>query len=85
LSSSPELAPETDFNLSPNSDPKPIEILTDSDSDSDCRYTGGVNCHDFDMDSDEYADEEWSDSDKESVVEFEGDELEINLRELRRA
>jgi hypothetical protein len=34
------------------------------------------------MDSDEYADEEWSDSDKESV---EGDELEINLRELRRA
>ncbi|KAG1885489.1 hypothetical protein F4604DRAFT_1971959 [Suillus subluteus] len=81
LPSSPELAPETDFNLSPDS--KPIEILTNFKSDSDCGYTGGVNCHDFDMDFDGYADEEWSDSDEESVVEFEGDELENNLQELR--
>jgi len=82
LPSSPGPAAEFDFNFSP--DPEPIEILTDSESDSDCEYTGGVNCHDFDMDSEEYADlEEWSESDEESVVEFEGNELENNLRELR--
>jgi hypothetical protein len=81
LPSSPGPAAEFDFNFSP--DPEPIEILTDSESDSDCEYTGGVNCHDFDVDSDGYADEEWSESDEESVVEFEGDELENNLRELR--
>jgi hypothetical protein len=64
-------------------DPKPIEIFADSES--DCGYTGGVNYHDFDSDSDEYepgTDEDWSDSD-DSLVEFEGDELENNLRELR--
>jgi hypothetical protein len=78
--SSPEPLPKIDstFPL----DPEPIEIFADSES--DCGYTGGVNYHDFDSDSDEYepgTDKDWSDSD-DSLVEFEGDELENNLREL---
>lgn len=78
LLSSPELAPETDFNLSPDS--KPIENFTHSKSDSDCGYIREVNCHDFNMDSNGCADEEWLDSDEESVVEFEGNELDNNLQ-----
>lgn len=52
--SSPELLPKIDSNsmswFSP--DPEPIKIFMDSES--DCGYTGGVNYHDFDSDSDGY-------------------------------
>lgn len=53
------------------------------DMDGECGYEGGVNCYwsdDSDYESD--SDSDWSDG-EESVVEFEGEELEANLKELR--
>lgn len=55
----------------------------DDDAENECVYEGGVNCY-WSEDSD-YApdsDSDWSDGD-ESVVEFEGEELEQNLTALR--
>jgi hypothetical protein len=83
--SSPEPFPKIDSDSTSwfSPDPEPIKILMDSES--DCGYTGGVNYHDFDSDSDGYepgTDEDWSDS-NDSLVEFEGDELENNLWELQ--
>ncbi|KAG1876297.1 hypothetical protein F4604DRAFT_1760712 [Suillus subluteus] len=58
-------------------------VHDDDDVENECDYEGGVNCY-WSEDSD-YApdsDSEWSDGD-ESVVEFEGEELEQNLTALR--
>jgi hypothetical protein len=75
----PEPFPEIEFAFEPA---EPIEI--DSDSESECGYTGGVNYHDSDSDNEPGSGEVWSDdSDGESLAEFEGEELESNLRELR--
>ena len=63
-------------------DPQPA-VHDDDDTENECGYEGGVNCY-WSEDSD-YApdsDSDWSDGD-ESVVEFEGEELEQNLMALR--
>jgi hypothetical protein len=56
---------------------------SETDSESDCGYEGGVDCESSDGEYDPAAnsDEDWSDD--ESLAEFEGDELEANLRALR--
>lgn len=54
-----------------------------SDSDLDREYTGGINCEWSDSDYETSLSELWSDSDVESLEELEGDELEVNLQELR--
>ena len=55
---------------------------SETDSESDCGYEGGVDCKSLD---DEYdptdGDEDWSDD--KSLAELEGDELEANLHALR--
>jgi len=63
-------------------------IFVDSGSESDCGYTGGVNCYweDSDYEPDcpgTDSSQGQSDCDTESLSEFEGDDLEINLEELR--
>jgi hypothetical protein len=64
-------------------DDNPNLQSSETDSESDCGYEGGVNCEPSD---DEYdpttdSDEDWSDD--ESLAELEGDELEANLHALR--
>ena len=61
-------------------------IVVDLDSDGDCNYFGGVNCHisDSEYDSSAESGSNFQVSDKdESLAELEGDALEENLRELR--
>lgn len=64
--------------------PSPIIIVDDPEEDFDeCGYAGGVNVS-SDSESDyEPSEDEWMDSDTESLAELEGDELENNLRSLR--
>lgn len=52
-----------------------------SDSDKDCNYSGGVNCHVSDSEYDSSAD--WGSDEVESLAELEGDALEENLCELQ--
>jgi hypothetical protein len=66
-------------------DPGPGEDFNDSDS--DCGYTGGVNvsCQQSGLESHyEPSEDEWENSDTESLAELEGDELEQNLQNLRK-
>jgi hypothetical protein len=66
-----------------NSEPG-IPIVLDSDSDAECGYMGGVNCDCPDDDFEpETGSSSWSGSDGESLVEYEGEELEKNLQELQ--
>jgi hypothetical protein len=60
-------------------------IVDDPELDSDeCEYTGGVNVSWSDFESDyELSEDEWNDSETESLAELEGDELENNLQSLR--
>jgi hypothetical protein len=64
--------------------PSPL-IVDDPEQDSDkCGYTGGVNVSWSDSESDyELSEDEWNDSETESLAELEGDELENNLQSLR--
>jgi hypothetical protein len=68
-----------------------VAIETDSESERGCGYMGGVNHQFSDTGYDSGAESEWlgargsgSDDSEDSVVELEGDELEENLRELRK-
>ena len=64
-----------------------IEIDSDSPSEQDCGYTGGVNHQFSGTEYDSGTESEWSNgsgSDEDSVVELEGDELDANLHELRK-
>jgi hypothetical protein len=64
-----------------------VSIEADSD-DQDCRYMGGVDYQFSGTEYDSGQESEWSDgseSDEESLVELEGDELEANLHKLRQA
>jgi hypothetical protein len=56
-------------------------IVVALDSDEDCNYSGGVNCHVSDSEYDSSAD--WGSDEVESLAELEGDALEENLHELR--
>jgi hypothetical protein len=58
-------------------------VLIFLESESDCGYTGGINCYISDTESDdEWIDSGSGDSDG-SISEFCGEELEENLRELQ--
>jgi hypothetical protein len=61
------------------------KLCIDLDLDDDGRYTGGVNvCLDSELEEDrDGSDDEWSDTDSESFVELEREELEANLQALR--
>jgi hypothetical protein len=68
-----------------------VAIETDSESEQGCGYMGGVNHKFSDTEYDSGTESEWlgasgsgSDDSEDSVVELEGDELEENLRELRK-
>ncbi|KAG1865569.1 hypothetical protein C8R48DRAFT_747672 [Suillus tomentosus] len=64
-----------------------IEIDYDSSSEQDCGYTGGVNFQFSNTEYDSATESEWSngsESDEDSMVELEGDELDANLHELRK-
>ena len=64
--------------------PSPL-IVDDPEQDLDeCGYTGGVNVSWSDSESDyKLSEDEWNDSETESLAELEGDELENNLQSLR--
>ena len=78
VSAEPRQAPEDNPKTRPGS-LSPIVVA--SDSDEDCNYSGGVNCHVSDSEYDSSAD--WGSDEVESLAELEGDALEENLRELR--
>ena len=66
-----------------------VVIETDSESEQDCGYTGGVDYQFSDTEYDPGTESGWSDGSQsddweDSVVELEEDELEENLRELRK-
>jgi hypothetical protein len=54
--------------------PSPLIV---NDPEEECGYTGGVNVSWSDSESDyELSEDEWNDSETESLAELEGDELE---------
>ena len=55
--------------------------FSDQGSESECGYSRGVNMDLSDSDEDS---SDWVDSEAESLSELEGDELELNLEELRK-
>ena len=55
--------------------------FSDPGSESECGYSGGVNMDLSDSNEDS---SDWVDSEAESLSELEGDELEMNLEELRK-
>jgi hypothetical protein len=82
----PSSSPKITFEIiaeDPPCLPSPI-IVDDPEEDFDeCGYAGGVNVS-SDSESDyEPSEDEWMDSDTESLAELEGDKLENNLRSLR--
>jgi hypothetical protein len=87
-SDSPETVPRTESDEFSHGNSSPSHentdntgwSLTDSESESDCGYTGGVN---MDMSDSDEEGSDWVDSDAESLSEFSGSELDVNLEELQ--
>ena len=80
-SPSPEITIEI---IAEDCPPSPL-IVDDLEQDLDeCGYTGGVNVSWSDSEGDyEPSEDEWNDSETESLAELEGDGLENNLQGLR--
>jgi hypothetical protein len=84
--SKPSITPEiTVENIAENLClPSPIDVDDGCEDFDDCGYVGGVNVSLSDSESDyELSEDEWTESESESLAELEGDELEDNLQSLR--
>jgi hypothetical protein len=71
--------PVVDTAVDENWDP----IVIDSESDTDCDYTGGVNyCLESDEGSNEGYSDDWTNSDDESLIEFDNEDFDLLVAEV---
>jgi hypothetical protein len=58
-------------------------IVIDSELDTDCDYTGGVNyCLKSDKGSNEGYSDDWTDSDNESLIKFDNEDYDLLVAEV---